>query len=370
MKIGIFALLQNLDPAYSVATVVKNQIKLISYFGHEPILITSADSSIKSEDVYGAEVRAVLPVWQFHDYTPDQELRDADVDHILEARKAIGEAIKDIDRLIEHDCILQGWFLPYGLALNHFDHVGHVIHSVPNNPSIKILNKTHRILVLNENLIEQTKRSYPDCSNITAISNHLDIRDYLGFHEATRRMIKDWKLLEYDYIFTYPLSATRWSSKGVPFLAEFTKYMWNQGYKVALVLLLGHARTLTLSFDDCHLSNAMYDEYKDGVPREVVRDFMLLSDGFFFPSHSELSPLVHMEAALAKNPIYINRMLKLTTKAKTIDMTQQYNWNFELVLQDFLSTTKHLDEFRRVRKDMNQDVIGKRLIDWMTYAPS
>lgn len=367
MKIGIIALLQNLDPAYSIATVVKNQIDVIQAFGHQPVLITTADSSIKSHEVHGAEIRAVLPVWPFVDYASDN-LSEADKIHVEEAHNAIELAIADIDHVIEHDCILQGWFLPYGHAINRLDNIGHVIHSVPNNPALKQINPTHRILVLNDNQIEQTRASYSGFENVTAIPNHLDIREYLGFHEISKRFIKDWNLLKYDYIFTYPFSATRWGAKGVSFLSEFTIYMRNQGYKVALVLLLGHARKLTFNFDDGHLSNAMYDEYKDGVPREVVRDFMLLSDGFFFPSHSELSPLVHMEAALAKNPIYINRMLKLTTKAKTVDMTQQYNWNFEILMRDFFESTKHLDEFRRVRKEMNRDVIGKKLIDWMAYA--
>lgn len=367
MKIGVLALLQNLDPGYSVATVVKNHLKTIKHYGHEPVLITSSDSSIKPEDVFGAEVRAVLPVWQFHDYALNENVRPADQEHIQHARLAIQEAVKDVDRIIEHDCVLQGWFYPYGIALNSIDNVAHVIHSVPGNQPLRELNPTHRILVLNENMIGRTKEAY-GTDRITAIPNYIDIRDYLGFHDITKRMIKDWNLLDYDYIFTYPLSATRWHAKGVPFLAEFTKYMWNQGYKVCLVLLLAHAKGLPLSFDHCHHSNAEYEEYKDGVPREVVRDFMLLSDGFFLASTSELSPLVHMEAALAKNPVYINRMLKLTTEAETIDMTQQYNWHFEIILRDFFKETKYLNEFRRVRKDMNADVIGKKLIDWMIYA--
>ena len=365
MKIGIFALLQNIDPAYSVATVVQSHIRIIKKYGHEPVLLTSTDSSVTSEEVSGAEVRKVIPVWRLRDYARNEPLTEEDMPRVKEVLMAISPHIQDLDRLIDHDCCLQGWFKVHGDALNLLPNVCHVIHSVPGTQPVASLGEGHRLLVLNENQVEKAKQAY-DTQAVTAISNPLDIREYLNFGPITRRFIEDWNLLSYDYIFTYPLSATRWNAKGVPFLTEFTKYMSSNGYRVAVVLLLAHANAIgDVVLDFHHYSNASYPEHKNGVPREVVRDFMLLSDGFFLPSHSELSPLVHMEAALAKNIVYLNGSLNLTSKARKFNAADRFNWNFDALLRDFLESSKHLDEFRRVRKDMNEDVIGKRLIDWI-----
>jgi len=183
---------------------------------------------------------------------------------------------------------------------------------------------------------------------------------------ATKRFIQDWDLLSYDRIVTYPLSATRWGAKGVDFLDSFCHYMRNQGQNVALVLLLAHVDDpKKYTFGNGVFSNAMYPEHVSGVPREVVRDFMLLSDGFFLPSLSELSPLVHLEAALAKNPVFLNGGLKIDSYGATFNASERYNWNFDALMRDYLARSSHLDEFRRVRKHMNEDAIGKRLVSWV-----
>lgn len=364
MKIAIVALLQNLDPAYSVATVVQSHIRMLKKAGHEPVLLTTTDSSIKPEDIGGVEVRAIIPVWKLRDYNCGEELTPEDKDNLKRVVAVLQKHLPEFDRVMEHDCILQGWFAVHGMALNHFEDVGHVIHSIPKNQYIPELGPWHRLLVLNENQIETAKLAY-HTEQVTALSNPLDIREFLGMSDITKRFIKDWNLLSYDYIITLPFSGTRWNAKGVPWLATFCKYMENHGKKVALVLLIAHANKLeNLSFDKNHFSNAMYEEHKNGVPREVVRDFMLLSDGFFLPSSSELSPLVHMEAALAKNTVFLNGRLKVDSLAHTFNADMQ-EWVYDVTMRDFMEKSKHLDEFRRVRKEMNEDAIGQKLCSWI-----
>ncbi len=365
-KVGIIALLQSLDPAYSVATVVLSHVRMLKKQGFVPVLLTSEDSSITDEEV-GCEVRAVIPVWQLFDYTETGNIRVEDRPRIDDVRNVIERSTKDCDILIEHDCIMQGWFAIHGLALNYIPNVRHVIHSRVNHQPIKKIPETHRVLVLNRNEIIPTEKAYQAEGRVTAIPNAMDICDYHGMEPLTREWIEKWKLHEYDYIFTYPFSATRKDAKGFDWFALFTKYMNDMGNKTAGVFLMAHGDKLPpISWDFCHFSNHMFPEHRMGVSRKIVRDFMLYSDGFLFPSVSELSPIVHLEAAASKNCVILNNILHIDHDSYNEDMQNLTNAHFELVRRRFLEGSRMLNEFRRVRRYMNENEIGKRLCDWLS----
>lgn len=361
MKIAILSLLQDIDPGYAVATVTLSHIRMLKEQGHEVLLLTSEDSILKEEDV-GCEVRCELPVWQLHDYVSRETIKEDDNDKVTKIKEVIEKYSDYI--LIEHDFILQGWYYPHGLATTYFDDVWHVIHSkVSDSTPVNKLPKSHKIIVLDESLIEATEKHYEASNRVFCIPNPVDILEFNAVEEETRRMVKEWDLLDYDYIFTYPFCATRWTAKGADFFAIFTKYMENQGLKVAGVFLMSHANEgfKKPNWDTCHFSNIMFKEYEFGVSKKVVRDFMWLSDGFLLPSHSETSSLVYKEAALAKNPVILNRLLKLNSKAPTANLMRISDDNYELVLQQFLKESEHLEDFRFIRKNLNEKAVGKKL---------
>ena len=362
MRIGVISLLQNIDPAYSVATVTLSHLRMLKLHGHEPVLITGTDSSLEEKDI-GCEIMKILPVWHWKDYRLGEDLIEEDEKHVEEVKLALAEHTSGM-RLLAHDMILQGWYRPYGEALMAADKVWHVIHSRVGGGHKFQLPEGHKIMVLNESLVEETRVWFG--RDTICVPNAVDILEYNKCQELTRKWVKDWGLLDYDYIFTYPLSAPRWGAKGVDWLATFVKYMNIQGHKTALVLLLAHANTdQKFSFDTDHYSNVMYEEHKLGVSHDVVRDFMQISDGFLLPSVSETSSLVAQEAALSKNCVILNRILKLPYKAGIADMRALNDLSFEFVLRQFLDESKHLNEFRRVRKEMNEYRIGKRLSEWL-----
>lgn len=360
MKIAFINVLHDIDPAYSVGTVLLSHIRMAKKQGHEAVLITTEESKLTPEQV-GCEVRKTMPIFQLKDYVRGMEMLPEHMAYADRIETAMRESVKDCDKVVEHDLILQGWYAPYGLAVARLGNVAHVIHSMPVNQYVTKLGEGDKVLVLNDKLVGQAKQAY-GTENVGVVTNSVDICEFLGFGDLAKKWIREWKLLEYDYIFTYPLCATRWSSKGVDWLALFTKYMNDQGLKTALVLLLSHApQDQKFTFDKDHFSNVMFDEWRSGVPRETVRDFMLLSDGFFLPSHAETSSLVYMEAALAKNPVFLNRLLNLPAKLPTANMMDSSNPFLEQTLNRFLEWSKPWDEFRRLRKEMNEEAIGKKL---------
>jgi hypothetical protein len=246
------------------------------------------------------------------------------------------------------------------LAAVRLGKVSHVIHSMPVNQFVERVGEG-QVIVLNEKLVEQAKVAY-NTQNVIVVPNPVDAGEFLGFQPKTKEWIREWKLDECDYVFTYPLCATRWSSKGVDWLTLFTKYMNDRGHKTALVLLLSHAgKEQKFVFDTCHFSNVMYDDFKGGVPHAMVRDFMLYSDGFFLPSVAETSSLVYMEAALAKNPVFLNDALNLPAKCEHGNLRDMADANFAELLERFLEYSKPWTEFRRLRKDLNEKAVGKLL---------
>lgn len=360
MRIAFINVLHDIDPAYSVSTVLLSQIRMVKKLGHEAILITTDESKLDENDT-GCEIRKAMPIFTLKDYTKGMELESEHAALVDKIYESMAEATKDCDKIICHDLILQGWYAPYGLASVRLKGVSHVIHSMPVNQFVQDIGDG-KLIVLNDKLVDQAKTAYKT-ENVSVVTNSVDICEFLGFQEKTKEWIKKWHLDSYDFVFTYPLCATRWASKGVDWLALFTKYMNNQGLKTALVLLLSHAnKEQKFSFDNCHFSNVMFDDFKGGVPREMVRDFMLYSDGFFLPSSAETSSLVYMEAALAKNPVFLNRMLNLPASCETVNAQDSSNPMLEMALNKFLEYSKPWDEFRRLRKEMNEEAIGKKLL--------
>lgn len=365
MKIAFINVLHDIDPAYSVSTVLLSHIRMVTKLGHEAVLVTTEESKLTNEEV-GCEVRKTMPIGHLTDYMNGMTMEQRHVDMVDKIEAGMREGIKDCDKIVEHDLILQGWYAPYGLAVNRIGDVKHVIHSMPSNQYIRNIGPGDKILVMNEKLVEMTKQAY-STENVVVVHNSVDIQEFLGFEPTTREWVKKWGLLNYDFIFTYPLCATRWEHKGVDFLARFTKFMNRQGLKTALVLLLSHAPAdQKFGFDTDVFSNVMFNDFRQGVNRKMVRDFMLLSDGFFLPSVAETSSLVYMEGCLAKNPVFLNRILNLPAKCPTANMQRYTDDKSDALLEEllnrFMDYSKPWEEFRRLRKEMNEEAIGKKLI--------
>lgn len=363
-KIGFLSIEHDIDPAYAVQSVLLTHIRMAKGQGHTPFLITTRTSTITDEQA-GCEVRKVLPAFQLKDYLNGMTMEPEHVALVSEIELTMRVATEDCDHIVANDLVLQGWMAPYGVAVNRLGNVKHVIHSMPVNQYIRNLGKGDRLAVLNEKLVAQAKEAY-GTEAVDVIENAVDIGEFLGFQPITKQWIKEWKLDTMDYVFTYPLCVTRWDAKGVNWLALFTKYMNDQGLKAALVLLLSHVESdKTVKLDRMHFSNAMYPEWVAGVPKEVVRDFQLYSDGFMLPSTAETSSLVAMEAMLAKNTVFLNRVLKLPYECETANMLDSSNASMECTLARFLEASKHLDDFRNLRKTKNYGYVGKKLCDWI-----
>src|SRR3989304_1632895 len=104
-KIGILSTFSNLDPAYSLVTVVLQQLQMLKRNGYQPILFGLTNFMDQDKVPEGVELRAVVPQWVLEPYeqpgspVPDDFQANVDktkeldlylVTH-MEGRVAVGE---------------------------------------------------------------------------------------------------------------------------------------------------------------------------------------------------------------------------------------------------------------------------------------
>ena len=331
--VGILTTFSEFNSAYSLCSVVESQIVSLKKHGYEPVLFVLENFS--GEAPHGVEMRKVVPQFKLVDYvsqTPEPELQEQ-ADRAYEALK---EHASDIDVMIEHDLIFQGWFMPYCIAIHRLAEETnmkwlHWIHSVPNPGTFKwphslrhTLPKNSKLVYLNNHGIVRAAESFSAWpKDVRVVWNSVDPRLFWNLHPLTTQLIDKYGLLEADFIQTYPLSTTRMvGGKGIHQLIEVFGALKRNGKSVRLVVCNAHAnadnekrviketkefaRERGLSDNEVIFTSLEGLEYELGVPREVVSQLFQLSNLFIFPTTSENCSLILLEAMLSKNLLVLN----------------------------------------------------------------
>ncbi len=140
-------------------------------------------------------------------------------------------------------------------------------------------------------------------------------------------MVDDYALGFADVVQVYPVSATRMKDKGVGKIIDIMGWLHrNNKLSCKLVLVAAHANgaaekealaAYRAQADDVGLpvdflvvtSEVFPDTATNGLPQAVVRDLFSVSNLFIFPTISEASSLVLVEAALSGCLLVTNRSL-------------------------------------------------------------
>jgi len=410
-KIGILTTFYNFSSSYSLTSVVESQLISLKKYGYNVVLFVH-DNFIDDEKVpEGIEIRKVIPRFKLVDYSDNHKTEDGFDDQVKQSEEIFKKYFSDIDIMFTHDFMLQGWFLPYCVAIHNVVNTlntkwFHWIHSVPNpmpdglqyphtlryslprNSKLVYLNNYHIVRAA------EAYRSFP--KDVKVVHNPVDPRLFFNPDPLVTSLIDKYGLLDADFLQVYPVSTPRMvAGKGLHKLIDIQSAMKKLGKRFSVVVCNAHAnadkeKELIRETKDYALQRGINDndliftsfegkEYEQGVSRKVVSDLFRLSNLFVFPSHSENCSLVLLEAMLSKNLLVLNESVRcmrefgeenaLYFKFSGIDEEVKYD-NYDkfmldvakIILSEF-SVNKALKSANNAKKKFNYDHVFQEQIE-------
>jgi len=158
---------------------------------------------------------------------------------------------------------------------------------------------------------------------VRVIFNDKDARIFFDWHPITRQIADKIDLFNRDIIQTYPLCTTRMDAKGIDKVIKVFAELKKLGQNVLLVICnsngrkpqyqeqigrkIEYAKSQGLEENDIFFTSQLSKETRSGVPRDVVKDLMQISNLFVFPSTSEVCSNVLLEASMTKQLVVLNK---------------------------------------------------------------
>lgn len=401
-RIGIFTTFYDFNPAYSLVSVVRDQLVAHVEHGYKPVLFVL--ESFKGEVPEGVEVRKVVPQIILEPYrgygVPEKVEED-----VARVKKALEEHAKDIDIMITHDVVFIDSYLPYNLALREAAipcRYLHWIHSAPSpRPTLEsnlhsnryTLPPRSKLVYLNNDKALALAEMYGTyLKNVRVIYNSRDPRTFWGLDDVVQKVINKYDLFSADIISVYPLSTTRMmDGKQLGVAIEIHKALQSLGLKTRLIVPNAHANgqkekelceKLARENANWLIFTSLQDpQYETGVSSKVVSDFFRLSNVFIFPSISENCSLVLLEAMMSGNILVLNKDCSgfqefgganaIYFKMGNLDMgirntehaleTQQYITDIAKIIKSEWELNKPLQAKKRILQEFNYDSVFKKI---------
>ncbi len=319
---------------YSLTRVVLDQLHMIKRGGHHPVLIVL--DNFKCNDLpQWVEVRATIPTHVKKDYKAIGDLSQEHLALVPKIVSALRETIKDLDSVLTHDIIFTGWNLVINLAVQEVAKGGtrmflHWVHSVPGGERRDFWKLPAASKLVYPNQTDRRRCAehfglFED--DVVVIPHALDARDFLVSTAAARYVINECKLMEADFIQTFPIPMDRAESKGLDQVIEIFGKLKKLGYSVRLVVCNSwttnkalqdkvddyriKCRLAGLGDDDVSFTSRELKHLEVGVPNAVVRDLMSISNLFICPTKSETFGFTVAEAALTGQLLVLNANLPM-----------------------------------------------------------
>ena len=414
MKVGIFTTFYRIDPAYSLCSVVLDQLTALVAHGHKPVLFTLPtfnDEAMLPGDV---EVRKVVPQLILEPYKgtnyPEHWKEDAERVKILLKQNA-----QDITHLICHDTFFIDTYLPYNVGIREAELPARIFawtHSAPsarpaleNNPHSNryTLPKNTKLVYLNNDKANDLAEMYGAwLKDVRVVHNSRDPRTFWRMDPFALRLIDKYDLLSADIISVYPLSTPRMiSGKGLDKAIRIHANLKSLGYKTRLIVCNAHANAqpeqrlisetriwaseLNLDHRELIFTSQEGTEYEHGIPASVVSDLFRLSNIFIFPTVSENSSLVLLEAMLSGCLLVLNRAVGTLREhagegALYFDLSyregkeanERYYQDLAKIVASQFDSNKSLQAKRRAMQKFNYDSIWSEIehVLYEDYEPA
>lgn len=404
-KVGIFTTFYNFDRAYSLCSVVYDQLVAHVKRGYTPVLFVL--ESFEGAVPEGVELRAVIPQITLEPYSglnvPDNWQED-----VKRVEDALRTHATDIDVMICHDIVFIDTYLPYNIALRQAGlpcKYLHWIHSAPS-PRPQLDDSPHanrytlppnsKLVYLNHDKALALAEMYGTfLRNVRVVPNSRDPRTFWDLHPFVEHLIERYDLLSADIISVYPVSTPRMvDGKQIDVVIRIHEQLRKLGLKTKLIVPNAHAnaereQSLCLkraTKDVIFTSLEGRDEVEcleneSGVSGKVVSDLFRLANVFIFPSISENCSLVLLEAMLSGNLLVLNKDCSglsefggddaLYFKMGNLDMgtrneelalrNESYLRDIALIIRSEFERNGPLQAKRRMLQEFNYDAIMDRI---------
>jgi len=411
-KVACLTTFYEWSKAYSLTSVVEEQLLSLLENGYTPILFVHDNFKDDAKVPTGVEIRKVVPRFQLIDYSGHQDPEPGFQEQVAKIKEAFKSHLKDVDFVFTHDLIFQGWFLPYNVGMREAAKDlpckwFHWIHSAPS-PRPENLVTPHvwryakmpnsKLVYMNHYDTLRVAEMYGgQLDDVRVVYNPLDLRSFFNYSPFVSNLIKKYDILSADIVDVYPVSSTRFTGKQVDKLLRVMGNLKKRGKKVRFICPNAHANAqreksgidyliqkgieFGLSRQDMIFTSYEGKEYEVGVSHEIVRELFTLSNLFIFPTQSENCPLILLEAAASKCLLVLNQSFAplreffgenaLYFQFGSLTETVSYN-NEEVWYEDVakviiaeLSKNRPINAFNKLRQKFNRDWIFKNQMEPM-----
>lgn len=415
-KVGILTTFYEFSSSYSLCSVVENQLTSLVKHGYKPVLFVHDNFDDNEKVPEGVEIRRVVPRFLLIDYSNCQDVSDDFDGQVEEVYKMLEEEASDIDIMLEHDLIFQGWFLPYCVAIHKAgENLNikwfHWIHSVPtpqpanckapHHLRFRLPNKSKIVYLNNYHLtrVAEAYNAYP--KDVRIVYNPVDARLFWNLDPFVKNLIEKYDILSADIIQTYPVSTPRMmTGKQLGRIIDVFAQLKKLGKSVRLIVCNAHAndkrekQTISeaksyavqkglCSNEIIFTSLEEEPKYEKGVPREIVSNLFMLSNLFIFPSISENCSLILLEAMLNGNLMVLNDSVgsmrefgaenalyfKFGGRDENVEYNNKEQWDEDVarIILSELNNNKTIKGQNKIRKRFNHDWIFKNQVEPLFY---
>lgn len=410
MRTAVLTTFYAWDKAYSLTSVVENQLIALVKYGYNPVLFVH--DNFKDEDKLpkGIEIRKVIPRFLLKDYSNNKTVEPDFWNQVETIKKVLEEHLKNIDVVLTHDWIFQGWFLNYNVAMRKAQpnlkcKWLHWIHSAPSGRPAGIsypqdcrystMPNSKLIYMNNYDTLRLAEMYSGTLDDVRVVYNPLDPRSFYDLQPLTKQLIDKYSLLNADIIDVYPVSSTRFDGKQVKKVIKLLGKIKEHGKSVRFICCNAHANAerekkevesmihygieFGLTRQEIIFTSFEGKEYEQGVSHEIVRDLFQLSNLFIFPTLSENCPLILLEAALSKCLLVLNESFPalrdffgenaLYFRFGSLLFNESYNdeerWYYEVaqIIIGELNKNRPLNAFTKLRQKFNYDIIFKQQLE-------
>jgi glycosyltransferase involved in cell wall biosynthesis len=349
--IAILTSFLEFNHGYSLTGIVEDQVRMLTSHGHHVHLYVCEDFNEASEktlfqhDPWTREkytLHKKIPKAHLTDYTSENSISNDHVKVVNEMGEILPELLVDTPIVFTHDFIFTGWNLPYGLGIlkacqnpKMANHAWmHWVHSIPSVNrdfwNIRKYGNRHKIVYPNkidsQRVAEQFKGTVED---VVVIPHIKDYRSFWEFDKNTYDFIEEFPgCMRADIVQVYPASTDRLKAKRVDNIIAIFKNIKKIGFKVCLVIanqwatgkqrkedLASYYKKVRLAGlktnEEVIFTSEWRDEFATGIPRRMLRELMLMSNLFVFPTREETFGLVGPEAAMCGLEMVVNRSLTM-----------------------------------------------------------
>ncbi len=439
-KVAILTSLVDFSPAYSLCGIILDQARMLKRAGYDYDLLVLKNFNqehAKEVEAEGLSIKYVLPQTRLVDYDakkPPEETRTDGQGNVVkgfeeqaayhrEGDPSLGTTgyryiLSEYDTIITHDLMFLSWHLVQNKAIRDCIEMFpeknwlHWVHSGPSSPpdgtcyptTLRYSAAPHSTYVylnyshVNEYalMIKATKKT------VRTVYNPKDVREVWGFDTLTHHMIDEYNLLDHQILQVYPFSTPRWRDKGIKQLLRIFGFWKKQKVKAKLVLVNAHcnssrdkpeveaienyAKMCGLELDEDVILTARFaDQVGDKmlrytVPFRTVRELVMISNMFIFPSISECCSLIQAEASMAGKFMVLNRdfrpMLEFCTEGvlnyeftrNNPDANPAY---YECVAREIWANLQHestvMNRTKAITQTYNRDWVFENQLEPLLY---